>query len=187
MAHSETGTDLQNMFASDVPRVRDGWASYGPHEVDDDEFPAARVLEDLARCSDGAVPRVLARYAALRIWLLREEGADPVTVRHGVKAARAYLAVTEGPEAAALGRLSGDRPGLDAFLEAGAAAAEVGHREGAYALFRAGYTTARRRGDLAGAVLLAEALAEHLGAEQLDGVALWRRRADRLRRRLDQA
>jgi hypothetical protein len=153
--------------------------------VDDDAFPAARVLDDLARSTDAAVPRVLARYAVLRSWLLRQERAHPVLVRHGTKAARAYLAVTSGPEAASLKGLAGAKPELAAFHAAGAAAAAEGHGEGAFALYHAGYQAARRRADLAWAARLASSLAELLEAEGLDGVALWTRRAERLRRSAD--
>ncbi len=172
------------MFTADVPRVREEPASYGPHEVNDDAFPAARVLEDLSHSQDADVPRVLARYAALRDWALRQQGADPVLVRHGRDAARAYLAAMDGPEAAALARLADDVPELAAFHEAGLAAAEAGHTEGAYALLLAGYSEARQQGDLPWAARLAASLAALLDAQGLDGVALWTRRAERLRRHL---
>lgn len=185
MAKRGARPDVQGMEPSPVPRVREEPADYGPHEVDDDAFLAARVLDDLTRTPDEAVPRVLARYAALRSWLLREARADPVLVGHGEAAARAYLAVTDGPEAEHLAELAEAEPAVTAFREAGAAASKAGHTEGAYALYHAGYQAARRRGDLAGAAGLATSLAELLKAEGLDGVALWTRRAEQLRRSAD--
>ena len=158
---------------------------YGPHEVDDDPFPAARVLDDLTRGPDEAVPRILARYATLRSWCLRVERANPILLRHAEKAARLYLAAVTGPEAEALARLAGQAPGLDAFHTAARAAAADGHPEGAYALLHSGYTEARRRADLPWAARLAAAISDHLEREGLDGVALWARRADRLRRHTD--
>ena len=172
------------MYTSPVPRVRDEPATYGPHEVDDDPFPAARVLEDLPRSPDEAVPRILARYAALRSWCLRKEGADPVLLRHAAEAARRYGAAVTGPEAEALARLAERAPGLDAF-HAAARAAAADQPEGAYALLHAGYTEARRRTDLSWAARLAAAISDHLQREGLDGVALWARRAERLRRHID--
>ncbi|MFO7895065.1 MAG: hypothetical protein R6U63_15230 [Longimicrobiales bacterium] len=174
------------MYTSSVPRVRDEPAAYGPHEVDDDEFPAARILEDLARSSDQEVPRVLARYAALRSWLLREEDADPVLVRHAAQTARAYLAAVEDwPEAGPLARLADAEPALGPVHAAAAEAREAGHTESAYALLHAGYMAARRRADLPWAARLAGALADLLAAEGMDGAALWTRRAARLRQHLD--
>lgn len=170
------------MVTSDVPHVRDEPASYGPHEVDDDAFPAARVLEDLARAADRDAARVIARYAALRDWLLRQESADPVLLRHSRGAARAYLAAVDGPEAAALARLADPEPELAAFHRAGRAATRAGHTEGAYALLLAGYTAARRRADFPWAARLAADLAALLEEQGLDGVALWTRRAEQLRR-----
>ncbi len=185
MANPGVGTNLQGMYPQPVPHVREEPASYGPHEVDEEAFPAARVLQDLARSTDEAVPRVVARYAVLRSWLLREAGADPVLVRQGSAAARAYLAVSDGPEVAPLQRLVGREPGLEAFQAAGAEAAAQGHVESAYGLYLAGYRAARQRTDLAWAARLAGALAGLLKAEKLDGVVLWTRRAERLRRLVD--
>lgn len=173
------------MYTSPVPRVRDEPAAYGPHEVDDDPFPAARVLDDLTRGPDDAVPSILARYAALRCWHLRARHAHPVLLDHAIEAARRYVAAIDGPEASALARVAARAPELDAFEDAASAAASAHHVEGAYALLHAGYATARQRSDLRWAARLAGALAVLLEAEGLDGVALWTRRADRIRRLID--
>lgn len=186
MDRRRRNADLEGMYTLSVPRVRDEPAAYGPHEIDDDEFPAARVLEDLARSSDEEVPRVLARYAALRSWILGEEDADPILVGHAAQTARAYLAAVEDwSEAEPLGHLADAEPALGPVHAAAAAAREAGHAESAYALLHAGYMAARRRADLAWAARLADALADLLAAEGMDGAALWTRRATRLRQRLD--
>lgn len=188
MASRARAGNLPCMTTTAAPCVRDDTPPYGPHEVDADEFPAAAVLEDLARAPDEDVPGILARYAALRSWLLREAGADPVLVRHAAEAAALYLAaVPDGPEAAALRGLAHRRPGLDGVRDAARAAEAAGHTEGACALYRAGYMTARRRGELAWAGHLAAALAELLGREGMDGAALWARRAGRLRKLTDRS
>ena len=124
----------------------------------------------------------MARYTALRSWTLREEGADAVLVRHAGAAAGAYLAaVAEWSGAEELARLSADGD-MAAFRDAAATADARGEVEGACALLRAGYLTARRRQEMGWAARLAQALAELLRKEGLDGARLWARRAERLRR-----
>lgn len=170
------------MYTTTGPRVRDEPAAYGPHEVDADAFPAARVLQDLGRAPDRDAPRILARYAALRSWLLRDDLAEPEFLRHAVVAARAYLAATgEWPDADPLTRLTEPHPDLAAAHHAATMADRAGHVEGASALLRAGYLAARRRGEIAWAARLAREVADLLDREGLDGVELWARRADRLR------
>lgn len=171
------------MHTTPTLRVRDQPAAYGPHEVEGDAFPAAMVLQDLARAHDLDVPRILARYAVLRCWLLRDLPADAGLVRHAARAARAYLAAApDWPERSPLERLIAPEPELAAARDAGLAAAAVGHTEGAYAIFRAGYLAARRRSELPWAARLAEAIAALLHREGHDGAELWARRAQRLRR-----
>lgn len=183
MAPDRLGGDLQSMFTTAAPRVRDEGAAYGPHEVDRDAFPAARVLEDLPRAPGDEIPLVLARYAALRYWLLRREGSEPALTRHARKTARAYLAALDDPaHARSLGRLVEAGSTGSGIQDAAIMAEQAGHREGAYALLRAGYTAARRRSDIHTAAGLAAAIARLLAASGVDGVALWTRRADRLRR-----
>ena len=172
------------MYTPTVPRIRDRQAPYGPHEIDDEAFPAARVLDDLTRCADAHVPAILARYAALRSWLLRDAGAAPELTDHADLNAGAYLAATkDGPERRLLSRLAEPEPPLDSVRAAALAARASGHREGAYALLRAGYLAARRRGELPWAARFAAAIADLLEAEGLDGAPLWARRAERARRR----
>lgn len=184
MATGWARTDLATMYPTAVPRVRDEPAAYGPHEVDDDPFPAARVLDDLKEASDEDVPRVLARYAALRSWQLRAAAADPGLVRHAAGTARGYLAVTgDWPEARLLARMVDVDPQPAVVRAAAAEAARAGQPEGAYALLHTGYLAARRGGDLTAAAGMAADLAGLLDARAMDGAALWARRADRLRRR----
>lgn len=171
------------MYTTPAPRVRDEPRAYGPHEVEGDAFPAAMVLQDLALAPERDVPRILARYAALRCWLLRDLPVAGSLVSHAETTARAYLsAVPEWPERAPLERLLEPEPELAAARDAGLAAAGGGHAEGAYAIFRAGYLAARRRSELRWAARLAEEIASLLRAEGHDGAALWARRANRLRR-----
>jgi hypothetical protein len=171
------------MYTTPAPRVRDEPRAYGPHEVEGDAFPAAMVLHDLALATDGDVPRILARYAALRCWLLRDLPAEAGFVSHAERTARAYLSATpDWPERAPLERLLEPEPELAAARDAGLAAAAGGHAEGAYAIYRAGYLAARRRSELQWAARLAEEIASLLRAEGHDGAPLWSRRAKRLRR-----
>ena len=187
MARRSAGRDLQHMYTTSTPRVRDQPAAYGPHEVEGDEFPAARVLLDLTHASDADVPRILARYAALRSWLLRQDGADPTLVSHAAHTARAYLqAVEDWPGTETLARLADPEPALDWARRAAEIAEEGGHVEGAYALLRAAYTVARQRCDMPSAARSATAIADLLDRERTDGVALWRRRARQLRRYADE-
>ena len=172
------------MYTTTAPRVRDEPAAYGPHEVEGDPFPAARVLDDLATASDESIARILARYAAVRCWQLRAASAEPGLVRHAAGTARGYLAVTgRWKEGRLLARMVDGDPGHGAVRAAAAEAAAAGHPEGAYALLHTGYLAARRAGDLTAAAGMAGELADLLEARGLDGGALWARRAERLRRR----
>lgn len=186
MATVRSGDNLEGMYTTAVPRVRDEPAAYGPHEIDGDPFPAARVLEDLREASDLDVPRILARYAALRSWQLRAASAEPELVRHATETARGYLAVTgDWPEAPLLARVVDGDPAMTAVQAAATAAADVGHCEGAYALLHTGYLAARHRRALRPAARFAGRIAALLQVEELDGADLWARRADRLQRRAD--
>lgn len=186
MATRRAADNLQDMYTTSAPRIRDEQAAYGPHEVDGDEFPAARVLEDLAGSSDEDVPRILARYAALRSWLLGDNDADPLLVRHARETARAYLgALNDWPDAGPLAQLADADPDLAAVSEAAALADLAGHTEGGHALLRAGYLAARRRGDLPRAEHMATEVARRLDRDGADGADLWARRSQRLRKRID--
>ena len=179
MAPPTPADDLDGMYTTAAPRVRDRPASYGPHEVDGDAFPAARVLEDLARADEPGVAHVLARYAALRAWLLRDD--DPGLLRHARRTARAYLAhVAEWPDAHRLAGLTHGVLDPAEMRQAAASARRAGHREGAFALLHATYLEARRRGDLDGAATAAGEIAGLLRDEGLDGAGLWARRSARL-------
>ena len=64
----------------------------------DDRFPADEVLLDLALAEgadrDVRIARIVARYAALRHWLLRLYDAPPTLLSHAAGAARAHLSAT---------------------------------------------------------------------------------------------
>jgi hypothetical protein len=182
MARRYRDGDLQVMHTTPALRIGEGHPAYGPHEADSDVFPGALALEDLRRASTEDAPRILARYAALRSWLLREAAADPILVRHALDTARAYLAATDPwPEAAPLRRLAEADAEPDAAWEAATAADHAGHTEGAYALLRAGYMAARRNAEIPWAARFAAAITELLERHGMDGAELWAGRATRLR------
>lgn len=186
MAPARRPGNLQDMYTTAAPRVRDQPAAYGPHEVGAEPYPAATALKDLVGARADDVPRILARYAALRCWLLRGQAADPALVRHAARTARAYLAALDDPAASEpLERLLAPEPGLDAPWAAATAAEAAGHTEGAFALLRAGYLAARRRSEVRWAARLAGAIAALLEREGMDGADLWARRARRLERWAD--
>jgi hypothetical protein len=118
--------------------IRDGGARYGTRPVPAEPFEAAGVLDDLASAADEEVLLILARYAALRAWLLRRERAAPELVRHALSAAREHLAAApagwreRGPLRALL---RGENAAVPARLEEAATLAEgAGHLCGARAL-----------------------------------------------------
>lgn len=119
--------------------VRDEHAYYGGGHRPREAFAAAGVLDDLAVAPAGEMELILARYAALRAWVLRAMGAEAALTDHAVDAAWRHLAVapaewTERPALAALLDCAapGTAPGL---LETAAeSAAALGHRHGEAAL-----------------------------------------------------
>ena len=79
--------------------VRETPPPYG-RRADDPRFPADDVLLDLATVGPGPdaarhTALILARYAALRCWLLRTGGAPSALTSHAVAAARAHLDAAE--------------------------------------------------------------------------------------------
>lgn len=140
--------------------MRDAAPAYGP-EPGGDRYPADEVLADLPTARSGdATARILARYAALRHWLLRVEGAPAALTDHAAEAARAHLGAVarpsvEGvepgsPEGWAEGemlRRLGEAPLREAgrlLAEAAGEAAGVGDRAGAAALDAAARDAMRR-------------------------------------------
>lgn len=139
--------------------IRESAPPYGTPD-EPDRFPADEVLADLERATgaDAAVriARILARYAALRHWLLRVGNAPAAVTGHAGRAARAYLAAALDPstgcgrtrtdgvwaEGALLLRMLDSRPDrAGAVLAAAAAeAAAAGDDRGASALGRAAAT-----------------------------------------------
>lgn len=122
--------------------VREEAALYG--DLRDDRFPADEVLDDLASApeAEGALrlARILARYAALRYWLLRTRQAPPAVLRHAERAARAHLAAVgpweEGSLLLDLVDADLDRAG-GLLARAAAEAGGQGDRAGATALRQA--------------------------------------------------
>jgi hypothetical protein len=156
MASREWRPDLSGMYEhrwTSAP-IRDAAPAYGPRGTD--RFPADDVLTDL-RAAGGTLAtlrmqRILARYAALRCWLLRVEGAPPSLTRHAADAARLHLAASaEGgrrwSEGEVLRRLLDSDPGAAAPLlsAAGNEAARAGDVAGAAALRSAAGRATRLR------------------------------------------
>lgn len=161
MASRGASPDLSPMygFRRSHASVREPAAPYGAWP-DPRCFPGEDVLADLEDAEAGAAGRILARYAALRLWLLRQHGADAAVGSHAAEAARAHLeaerigAGGEWVEGELLDRL-GDAPAAEApgiLALAAAEAGRVGDAAGAAALRRAAREAllarlrARRRG-----------------------------------------
>lgn len=146
MASGELRADLPGMygFRRAESSVREPAAPYGAWP-DPQGFPGEEVLADLVDARAGGMGRIVARYAALRCWLLRHHGGDPDLTAHAADAARAHVEavrVAEGgawPEGEILRRLeragAAEAPGLLAL--AGAEAGRAGDAAGAAALRKA--------------------------------------------------
>lgn len=122
--------------------IRESAPPYGTRD-EADRFPADEVLTDLERATGADAPvritRILARYGALRHWLLRVGNAPAAVTDHALRAARAYLAAT-----------------LDASTEGGPMRARAGWAEGVL-LRRMLDSRADRAGDERGASALRRA------------------------------
>jgi hypothetical protein len=123
--------------------VRDGAPRY-PAPSPSDAFPAAGVLDDLRTVPVPDLPLVLARYTALRSWLLRYGDAAPALVGHAGSAADAHLdgLPPDGDARAGLDALLDARTTAEAVaaLETAADAAEAsGHAAGARTLRQAAH------------------------------------------------
>ena len=90
-------------FRGTSSAVRESPPPYDPRD-DPHRFPADAVLADLEHAGGADAParitRILARYAALRHWVLRAGNAPAAVTDHALGSARAYLA------AASLGHAS---------------------------------------------------------------------------------
>lgn len=170
--------------------VRDARAHYSAGAPAPEQFPAELVLRDLGG-AEGEIeaPLILARYAALRAWMLVGGQSEPELLRHALAAAHAHLAAApeDWPERALLARLldrghaTGDAPAL--LLDVAVAAEEAGHIDSALAARTAAWTDAIRGLRLASAAELATGVASFLrrqGAAQT--AADWERAAARLAR-----
>lgn len=122
--------------------VRAGAARYGGRPIPSEDFPGAGVLDDLADAVDADIPLILARFAALRAWVLAtdtppDQEPDEVT-RHALSAALEHLAATEDgwrENELLRGAVTGPRAESLKLLAAAAAAAErIGHEHGGRAL-----------------------------------------------------
>jgi hypothetical protein len=123
--------------------VRDGASRYAVPSPSD-AFPAAGVLDDLRTVPEPDFPVVLARYTALRCWLLRDGDAAPALVGHAGSAAGAHLdgLTPDGDARAGLEPLLAARTRAEAVaaLETAAdAAGASGHAAGARTLRQAAH------------------------------------------------
>lgn len=135
--------------------IREAAPRYGAR-TDPDRFPADEVLADLARAVGDDAPvritRILARYAALRHWLLRAAGAPAPVTGHADRAARAYLAASLEPGSAAGGDGWAEGTLLLGVLDS--------HPERASGVLAAAAVEARAVGDEGGASALRDAARE---------------------------
>jgi hypothetical protein len=175
-------------FNPNYPEVREGQTHYPAGGPDPEEYPAEMVLRDLsAHGTPEAAPLILARYAALRAWLLGMEGSPPEMLDHARAAARAHLdAAPDGwAEGGLLRRLvefpaGAEEPCRLLVQVAGTAEAE-GHIDSALAAWSGACAAALRlrRFDLAaGLALQAAEFLRRRGAR--DRAASWERAAHRL-------
>lgn len=147
--------DLQSMYTSnaDNPKVRDRRSRYVDHDPDRERYPAELVLRDLrTRSTEETAPLIVARYTALRAWLMGTAGPQPAFLEHARQAAAAHLdsAPVDWPEGALLRRLV--RPGgcedeaSTLLAEVAGAAESLGHLDGALAAWSAAFNEALRTG-----------------------------------------
>jgi hypothetical protein len=157
-------------------------------------YPGATVLEDLAGSDDEySSLRILARYTVVRVLHLARSGLlHGRCLRTEVRVARQHLALLPAPdwERRVLDRLCGlssDEPTpdvVDVAIIAAESAAKRGHGMGAFALYRAGYETARDNRWWQAAERTATGIARlALLNEAPYSTRLWQRRAAVLERR----
>jgi AcrR family transcriptional regulator len=171
-------------------RVRDARAYYSAGSPAPEQFPAELVLRDLGGVDgENGAPLIIARYAALRAWLLAGGPGEPELLRHALAAAYAHLdaAPVGWPERALLARLlerahpDGDASGL--LLDVAVAAEGAGHIDSALAARTAAWTDAIRGLRLASAAQLATGVATFLRRQgAAESAADWELAAARLAR-----
>lgn len=168
--------------------VRDRSPRYpGSWSADPEPFPAEGALHDLKSVTVSELPRVLARYAVLRYWLLSTEPAAPELLHHAREAAHAHLDCLEdgwreaGPLHAIVAAAEPVEAAGAVAATAAGAAEHTHHLHGAHATLRAAFVVARRRCDLAVAAAVARRLAAFADRHGDPHAATrWRRRAARL-------
>lgn len=77
-------------------RVRAAGAPYGDPAVPEEPFSGAAALWDLSGAPDSDIPLILARYAALRAWVLHTGVCGEGVAEHALSAARAHLTALAG-------------------------------------------------------------------------------------------
>jgi hypothetical protein len=153
MAFVGDPTDLVAMYRFNRlnREVRDPRAHYGPGAIEPEGFPAELVLRDLRGAGDpDATVRILARYAALRAWLLAASAdTAPELLDHARACAAAHLSAPQEdwPEGALLHALiqpdQAERA-AELLLETADAAETAGHIDSALAARTAAWTATIR-------------------------------------------
>ena len=126
--------------------VRDRRARYG-EQPDPGEHAPERVLRDLAGAPEEEFGTIIARFAALRAWLLSAAGAPPAVIEHARSAAAEHIAAagTRWREGSLLSGLRGP-DAEDRLVRAAAEAEAAGHVHGARALLGAAERAGRTDG-----------------------------------------
>lgn len=189
MARTDRARNLSHMYTLNMshPAVRDRWSRYPAGGPDPEEYHAELVLRDLrTHGTDEAAPLIVARYAALRAWLLGSESPPPGLLEHARETAAAYLDSTPPGwiEREVLRRLvslpAGAEEPCQLLVRVAEAAEAAGHVEGALAAWTAACRAALRPGrfDLAAGLAL-QAASFLRRSDQPDRAASWERAARR--------
>jgi hypothetical protein len=151
MATPAENADLVAMYPNDQydGRIREPGGPYGPPPIEPDRFPAEQVLRDLRTTRDpAAMARIVARYAALRAWILAADPeTDPGFLAHARSAAFGYLRATPAswpgrPQLRRLVRAARSPAMVPVLLAAAETAAADGCANGADALRNAAWREA---------------------------------------------
>jgi hypothetical protein len=140
MASPAADPDLQAMdMRIEGPKVRERGGRYGEQPIPSERFPAEGVLEDLRHAPEHDLPLIVARYAALRAWMLAR--GDEAVAGHAVAAADTHLDAI-GPdwtEGSWLRHLVDGSTAVRALEHAAREAAGRGHVAGARSLRQAAH------------------------------------------------
>jgi hypothetical protein len=189
MARKGRAHDLSRMYTFNIshPAVRDRRSRYHAGGPDPEQYHAEPVLRDLRNhATEEAAPLIVARYTALRAWLLGYDHAEPALLEHARETAEAHLEATPPGwgEREMLRRLvslpTGAEEPCRLLARVAEAAEATGHVAGAHAAWTAACAAALRPGrfDLAAALAL-DAAGFLRRSDQPDRAAAWERAARR--------